>query len=310
MKKIEAFNRELNESAKLIVKDKETLSIQVNLLLKSILQQLHATETAIIIGAGKMEDFSPIFFVNNFKETVFTDIDLGSVVEKIDFLELTEKQKKKITMIRIEYTGFENNLFFLDFQERVMKCKTHEELNQTINSRLFGLENYRFLKNYQEGADLIYLSPIYTQLIYNQVLHECSLLREKGYPEHLLKFIEHKLLDDMVGVIDRFNQNIVDTLKNDGILVALSDIFQVDLNSDFYLRIKNGFKNYDVMEEIYEGYVEQYGVGLGDYGLVNMDEKMKPYLSRWLLWPFDESNAFIVKLKVYKKERKIKEEVL
>ena len=45
-----------------------------------------------------------------------------------------------------------------------------------------------------------------------------------------------------------------------------------------------------------------HGIGIGDYGLLNLDEKLKSYLSRWLIWPFDGSTSFVVKLKIYKKE--------
>ena len=147
----------------------------------------------------------------------------------------------------------------------------------------------------------MYVSPIYTQLVYNQVLRECSVLRESGYPEHMIKYIENIMLDEMVGVIQRFNVNLYNALKPGGELIALSDIFQVDIGSSFYLRVKNGIKNHEVMEEIYEGYKGKFGIGLGDYGLLNLSEKLKPYLSRWLMWPYDGKSMFVVKLKIYKK---------
>ena len=58
---------------------------------------------------------------------------------------------------------------------------------------------------------------------------------------------------------------------------------------------------WEMAERVYEGYKKKYGIGLGDYGLLNLDEKLEPYLSRWLIWPYDEKSAFIVKLKIYKK---------
>lgn len=310
MKNIERFNRDLNQSSKLIKKDKESLNIQVNLLLKSIVSRLPETNRAIIIGAGKMEDFSPTFFVNSFDEVIFTDVDLSSVNETLESLGLTDTQKKKITKIRIEYTGFEKNLFFQEFKERIINYRTYEKIDQVINNRLKGLEQYQFLKDYQGSADLVYVSPIYTQLIYNQILHECAILRENRYPEHLLKHIEEKMLDEMTIIISRFNDNLINTVKDDGTLLVLSDILQVDIGSDFHLRIKNGFKNYDVMEEIYARYAKNYGVGLGDYGLLNLDKKLKTKMSRWLLWPYDDNSLFVVKLKIYIKERTMKEELI
>jgi len=305
VKNIETFNRELNTSNKVKKNETDNFSLQVNLLLKSVYERLNGFKKAIIIGAGKMNDFSLAFFVNSFDNVILTDIDLLSVNEAQSILNLSETDSKKITKIRIEYTGFEKNQFFSDFKERIVNCLSFEKIDQVIENKLVDLENYRFLKEYEESADFVYISPIYTQLVYNQLLRECSLLRESGYPEHLIKYIESMMLDNMIGVINQVNKNIIKSLKEEGHLMALSDIFQLDIGSEFHLRVKNGIKNHAVMEEIYEGYKAKYGIGLGDFGLLNLDEKLVPYLSRWLIWPFDEKSIFVIKLKIYKKDKKL-----
>lgn len=305
MKVIELFNRDLNQSSNSNDKDIEAFRLQIDLILKSLVERIGDNNKAIIIGAGKMKDFSLTFFARRFNEVVLTDVDLQTVNESLNNINLSEAEKKKITKIRVEYTGFEKNLFFQDFKERIINCRTFEKIDQVISSKLVGLENYKFLKDYQNSANLVYVSPIYTQLVYNQVLRECSILRENGYPEHLLKYIENIMLEKMPEIIDRFNDNIINALIDNGYLMVLSDIFQLDINSDFYLRVKNGIRNHEVMEEIYEGYRKKYGVGIGDYGLLNLDDKLKSYLSRWLIWPFDEQRVFVVKLKIYKKELKL-----
>ena len=76
----------------------------------------------------------------------------------------------------------------------------------------------------------------------------------------------------------------------------------MNVGSDFDLRIMSGIKSKEVMDTIYQNYSAEFGMGLGDYGLYNLDEKLKSYLSRWLIWPFDGSTSFVVKLKIYKKE--------
>jgi hypothetical protein len=302
MKFLEVFNRDLNNSLNQENKDVDAFRLQVDLIIKSLVERLNDNKRVIVIGAGKMKDFSATFFVRRFDEIILTDIDMISVNEAVSNLKISEKDKRKITKIRIEYTGFEKNSFFKDFKERIINCRTFEKIDQVISSKLEGLESYRFLKDYENSGDLVYVSPIYTQLVYNQVLRECSVLRENGYPEHMLKYIENIMLDKMIGIIDTFNDNIITSLKDDGYLIVLSDVFQLDKKSDFYLRVKNGIRSHEVMEEIYEGYKLKYGMGIGDYGLLNLDEKLKSYLSRWLIWPFDESSSFVVKLKIYKKD--------
>jgi len=300
MKVIELFNRNLNKSTIESI-DSTTFKEQINLLLNSTLVRLSGKEKAIVIGAGKMNDFSLSFFVKNFEETVLTDVDLLSVNESVRYERLSKKENDRLTRIRIEYTGFEINHFFSDFKERIVNCHSYDKLEKVIKSKLDGLENYKFLKDYEGKADFIYVSPIYTQLVYNQLLRECAVLRENRYPEHFIKYLEEILLDEMVGVIDRFNNNLVDTLKENGIMFVLSDIFQVDIGSEFHVRVKNGIKNFDVMEEIYSGYQAKFGTGLGDYGLINLDEKVNSLLSRWLIWPYDDKKVFVVKLKIFKK---------
>ncbi len=302
MKLIEVFNRDLNTSLKHNSKDTDAFRLQVDLILKSLVERLSDKEKVIVIGAGKMKDFSATFFVQSFDEVILTDIDMISVNESVNDLNISEKDKKKITKIRIEYTGFEKNSFFKDFKERIINCRTFEKIDQVITSKLDGLDNYHFLKDYQNSGDLVYVSPIYTQLVYNQVLRECSILRENGYPEHMIKYIENIMLDKMVHIIDKFNENIISSLKDDGYLLVISDVLQLDNKSDFYLRVKNGIRSHEVMEEIYTGYKDKHGIGIGDYGLLNLDEKLKSHLSRWLIWPFDESTSFVVKLKIYKKD--------
>lgn len=304
MKFMEVFNRDLNNSLNQENKDVDAFRLQVDLILKSLVERLNDNKRVIVIGAGKMKDFSATFFVRRFDEVVLTDVDLSSVIEAENKLNLSENEKKKITKIRIEYTGFEKNAFFQDFKERIINCRTFEKIDQVLSSKMDGLLSYRFLKDYENSGDLVYVSPIYTQLVYNQILRECSVLRENGYPEHMLKYIENIMLDKMVGVIDVFNNNIISAVKDGGYIVVLSDVFQLDVNSDFYLRVKNSIRNHEVMEEIYEGYKKKYGMGIGDYGLLNLDEKLKSYLSRWLIWPFDGKSSFVVKLKIYKRELK------
>jgi hypothetical protein len=304
MKKIELFNRELNQSLSINKKQMNNFKQQVDIVIKSVCEGINYCDKAIIIGAGEMNDFSLAFFVREFNKVILTDIDLNTVNEAVKELKFTSKELQKLEKIRIDYTGFEKNRFFTDFKERIIKCHSFEKVDQVIRSKLGGLEEYRFLKGHIEQADFIYVSPIYTQLVYNQVLSECAVLRENGYPEHMIKYIEGIMLDEMVGIIERFNDNLFKTLKPGGELVVLSDIFQVDIGSKFYLEVENGIKSHEVMEEIYKDYKEKYGIGLGDYGLLNLDEKLKSYLSKWLIWPFDNKSEFVVKLKIYKKINK------
>ena len=300
MKNIEMFNRQLNSRIYYENDLTNEYKNQIELLLKSSFSKLENKGKIVIIGAGNMSDFSLEFLLRFFNRVILTDVDIKSINETIRYMRLPSNLKQKVEVRRIEYTGFEANLFFDDFKERIVNCRTKEKIRQVINSKLDAIKNYEFLK-YETDIDFIFVSPIYTQLVYNQVLEECRILEDNRYPKHLVTYIREFMLDEMVNVINRFNENLVNKLSKNGLMFVLSDIFQLQLTSGFYRRVKNSIKNLSVMEELYDGYKEKYGMGLGDYGLYNLDSLLKPDLSRWLIWPYDEESSFIVKLKIYSK---------
>lgn len=301
MSKIEQFNYQLNNSVKEVNKFQKNYKEQVMRTCSNLMKNLEDTSKMCVIGAGRLSDLDITLFLRFFNEIVLTDIDIASTKNAIDEYKLPDYKRRKLTLSRVEYTGYEINHFFDGFKEKIVNCHTFEKIEQVLKFLLKDVERYVFLKDYQEAFDLVIVSPIYTQLVYNQVLRECSLLRENGYPEHLIKYIEDFMLDEMIDVINRFNKNVVNTVKKNGRLFVLSDVFELDNQSPFYKRVEHSIGSFDVMEEIYEGYKKTYGMGLGDYGLYNLDETLTSHFSKWLIWPYTEKRSFIVKLKIYKK---------
>lgn len=300
MKNIEQFNNQLNRRRYRSDALSKDFNSQIDLLLKSTFAKLEQRRKIIVIGAGNMSEISLEMLLRFFDEIILTDVDIDTLTDTVRYMRLPAKLRSRIECRRVEYTGFEQTHFFEDFKERIVNCRTPEKIKQVIESKLQPLKRYRFLKD-DENIDFIYVSPIYTQLIYHQVLEECKVLEESGYPKHLISYIRDYMLDEMVNVIERFNSNLVSKLQKGGMMFVLSDIFQLPMSSGFYRRVKNSIRNYSVMEELYEGYKEKYGMGLGDYGLYNLNERLTETLSRWLIWPFDEESSFIVKLKIYSK---------
>jgi len=299
MNDIENFNNQLNRRSYQMDEISKDFNRQVELLLKSSFSRLKRHEKIVIIGAGNLTDVSLEFLLRFFNEVILTDVDIDSLVRSVNYLRLPNNLRRRVECRRVEYTGFEVNNFFNDFKERLINCRTQEKIMQVIDSLLKGIENYRFLKD-DTDVDFIYVSPIYTQLVLQQVISEANYLKDRGYPSHLVEFIKMYMLDKMSEVIDRFNSNLVSCLSDDGELFVLSDIFQLNKDSGFYRRVKNSIRNHSVMEELYEGYKKKYGMGLGDFGLYNLDDKLHQTLSRWLLWPFDNESSFVVKLNIYR----------
>ena len=301
MKKIESFNSGLNSSSLRNTISYTSFKDEVSKIVSSEINNLRKREKSVVIGSGNLNDIDVDLLVDSFSLVNLTDIDIGSVKKALDFLRKDGKNYSNVEMTRIEYTGFEKNLFFTRFKEDIIKLKNNKDIEVYLKKHLNNLENYKFLKNDDDLYDLVYVSPIYTQLVYNELLYELSVLRGSGYPEHNIKFIEDYMIDEMIKIIERFNNNIIRVLNENGLLVVSSDIFQGDNRSDFIRNIISKIDDYQQMEKIYDNYVGDYGMGFGDFGLLDLDEKLEVISSKWVIWPFDDKSSFVVKIKVYKK---------
>jgi len=307
MNTIKSFNHRLNQS---IISEQLAFSkfrSNVDKRLKTHIVKLNDAKRVCIIGAGNLSDFSLSLFCMNFDEILITDVDIESSKEVVKKIQKKNKCQKNIIFKEVEYTGFNKAKFFTDFSREITRCISFDEIDRYIKTKIKMITEYTFLSDYENYFDLVYVSPIYTQLIYQQLLLECSKLREKGFQENFLKYIEHEMLDEMIDVIKRFNTNIMKLVSKDGTLVVLSDILQLDNQSDYKKSIEEKINDYPKMEEEYRRYSNKYGMGLGDFGLYNLDMQMQIKDSVWLLWPFNKDTSFAVKMKVY--EKKILKEV-
>jgi hypothetical protein len=68
-------------------------------------------------------------------------------------------------------------------------------------------------------------------------------------------------------VIQSFNKNICLLLNDKSSLCVISDIFEANIDSQFYAQIKSVINDDVKMEDFYLNYVSTYGIGVGDFGL-------------------------------------------
>ncbi|XMB86396.1 hypothetical protein RJG79_00950 [Mycoplasmatota bacterium WC44] len=299
MNKIELFNSSLNTTRDDRHFRWKDYRHNVNSLLSSNFDKLEDKDLIVVIGAGRCDDFSLDLLVENFNKVVLTDVDLSSVKEAVDRYDFTKEERSKIFMERVEYTGLEKNQFFEDFEASLLLYKDTESIEGFIDRKLEDLDKYRFLKGYVGQANFVLVTPIYTQLAYQQVLLSCAKLRSTGYPENLLKFVEGYMGEKLVSIFETFNKNIVNAL-GDGYLFVLSDIFQDYSDSKFMIDVKRRIDSFSKMEELYETYQSHYGYGMGDLGLLILDEQVNKVDSKWLLWPFSKGVDLVVKFAIYK----------
>ena len=117
-------------------------------------------------------------------------------------MKLTKSERSKIKIKQIEYTGFEEVGFFKDFKERIVNCQTNEKIDQVLSHTCKQLDNYQFLKENFKEIDFIYVSPIYTQLVYHQIVNECKTLIQNGVHVQKVEYIKEVMLGKMTKVIE------------------------------------------------------------------------------------------------------------
>jgi hypothetical protein len=289
MNSIKQFNRILNSDD---YNRFEQWEFYRNELTKFILDNSNKSNgSTLILGVGNSDDLDLSKLSKLTESITLSDIDNKSLNKTFKKYSLDPKKSIKLNF---DYTGLDKNINWNNFIDIMIKAKGIKAIDYNFNRLSLAIKNYSF--PITQKYDLVIVSPIYTQLVFQQGLSNINILHNLNYPENLLNYIKEKLLWLMQVVIDTFNDNVISTLHENSTLFVISDVFEANLNSIFY-KETTGLKN---IESIYKNYQEKYGIGIGDYGLINMNEKLKINTSKWFEWPFSSDKTFFVKVALYK----------
>jgi len=168
-------------------------------------------------------------------------------------------------------------------------------------SQLFKeINEYQFLNHEKGKYDFIIVSPIYTQLIFQQLQENLKILIDLNYPMESIDFLRNEFLKYMPKLIHTFNQNVLKLLAKDGIIINISDIFEFNPSTAEWAYISKIKDNQDALSKYHEQYLQKYGFGLGDYGQSDMEINLYAIDSRWFIWNFSSSKFLLVKTVIYK----------
>jgi hypothetical protein len=106
--------------------------------------------------------------------------------------------------------------------------------------------------------------------------------------EAILKFLGR--------LIEAMNIGILKALKPGGRCIAWSDILEYTIDDSTYVNLD---KTEEGLRRHVLDYEEQYGLGLGAYGLLQLAQGLDQTLDiqeNWLIWPFDEDRHLIAKM--------------
>jgi len=261
-------------------------------------------DSCLLIGCGSSNDIDLHKILKVAGKITLSDIDESAIKEAIKTYNL---QKNSIDVEVVDYTGINSSNLFNDFVSLSLK-NTPEMMSKIIDQLFKTIENYRFLEKNMGKYDLVVISPIYTQLLYSQFRMDLGVLSDLNYPSKSIEYLESKFLEKMPDLLKRFNQNLIDLANVKATVVCVSDIFEFAVGTDEHKKIielatiENGINDYHL------NYRNQYGYGLGDYGIADLSSYLDVLDSKWFFWNFDEKRLLLVMAKVMKKYDKIRKD--
>ncbi len=270
-------------------------------------------ESVCFFGVGNGCDVDYFKMINHGVVMTLTDIDLKAMERAIHFAGI---EPEEVRVFAFDYLGNCEDLIKglvkrmekLD-QEDAELATYHASLDFFYKGLLKKIEMTDYRVYLKESQDLLVLLPIYTQLLFVELVSKLS---------HIRRFndIQNALFQHMIGVIDRFNYNLVNLISQRGVLFVLSDIVEIHEDDELfraYAReisglkeeredlVQSDFISLEVQNRI-EKYESQYGFGLGSYGLLNLEDYMVKSEETYYLWQFDDKRAFLVKGVVYHRQ--------
>jgi len=290
---VEQFNHDINLSDHLRYEKWSNYRKQITLFFKPYFKENNSNHSLLILGAGNCDDLDISFFKSSFKSLTLADIDIESTKKGLMKQHIPIEE---VTLVKADFTGHEKVAYFDHFIDELSVLSSTSEIKKYLKQKNQLITDYIFMADNIKLFDTIIISPIYTQLIYNQILNAVLVLKEMGVEQSLLDEISSEALQDMITIIDRFNQNVIRLLKPKGLVFVLSDIFQSRVNEPFYQDIIKSIDSTTKMDHLYEKYVDAYGYGLGDYGIYSMHQHFQNEMHSWLLWPFEDSLHLCVKI--------------
>lgn len=290
MEKFKTFYRSLNltrvyQEKHLVFKDSITIEL-------SKLIEAHHVQSFCMIGAGNLEDFHIKKIFSILDRILLTDIDKASVDNAL-LKQVVEHPN--LLVKEVEYTGLSQTKLIDSFEKELTQKESTKDVEEFINQSIEKLNKTSFLAYEKKQFDLVYVSPIYTQLLFYPLAMMVDEMIRNGYPKVLGEHAKSSLLQGMVSILSHFNQIVLSLVKDDGLVFVLSDVFELSHSDEMFQTIDQSINDLDKMEQIYQQYRKRHGMGLGDYGLYDISLKTKALSSKWVIWPKNKTESYIVK---------------
>jgi len=295
MGSIESFNQILNQSTS--HRNQEWLEYR-NTLTETVLDMMNSNpskESRILVcAAGNSDDLDLKKIYQKSSELSLVDIDLKAMEKALGTYGISNV---KTQVFSEGFTGLENNQAYDDLIISIIKSDNDYQIKLMIKKLFEDIRSHTFLAHLKGYFDTIIVSPVYTQLIIPQMFANMQILKDINFENDRIEMIKDLFMQEMPKVISRFNGNLLNLIKDNGNLIVVSDIFEFQTSSSLYAQLKT----VDDLDDYHKKYIDTYGLGLGDYGLEDMNSKAKRISSKWLEWPFTKNMAIFVKVELFVK---------
>jgi len=293
---IKEFNQIYNRSSKRHDLWKTYRNTLTSYIIDKIDKNPNKINNLLIIAAGNCDDLDISKIHQKTTKLYLSDIDIQALKKAVSTYSLIDKN---IKLLQTEYTGLDKNNIWNNFVKTMITLNNVDDINKYLDKLKDQIISYQFLSNYINYFDLIIVSPIYTQLLFQQLLNYITILSNLNYPIELINHIKSYFLDFMPLVIHKFNQNVLHLLKDKGTLIVISDIFEFKKDTQLYNDISPLLNSKNSMDKYYQDYLKKYGFGLGDFGLYDLKDKLTIISYKWMEWPFSKSTSMFVKVIAY-----------
>lgn len=296
MSSLKTFNHILNTSGHDRYSKWADYRQQLTMIIQSFVDQRQSLpQRTLVVGAGNSDDIQLDVLKSLTQQLFLADIDLEAMQHAVQKYHLDDQE---VHCLDIDFTGLEGLSSWDNFVPAMLEADDKAAINAWFKAVFKRMEDYLFMNEYEKTFDLVILSPIYTQLVFQQVLANVAVLENLKYSDELVDYIKVLVLDEMPDILHHFNEQLVRLLKVDGAMIAISDIFEFTYPSKAYDQAKRSFIENHSLDDYHENYVNTYGYGLGDFGLEDLLEMFHNSDHYWLEWPFSEDKRIFVKVEL------------
>lgn len=305
MTKTESFNHQLNHSDSLGWRWRMFESYR-DQLTRFLCDAIQRTDDLFVFAAGNLADIDYKQMIEScqIKEVILSDVDGISLQEGI------EQQNIQAIIRMINYLGKDSDVTIQGFVKE-LRDKEKSYNNQGIVPDALEIQHamealFEAIVTDMEQIpvhktfETVLVLPVYTQLLFFQL--EVMLKDSYLWHEFRTTFFEN-----MTKVIEAFNRLVLKHSRPSGNIIVVSDLIQIpSMEAVFETMdvIRGSFGNnsdtQDLQVQQMEGYVEQYestyGMGLGSYGVYEMEQHSSLKYYTFLPWQFAEDTLFLVKV--------------